>query len=516
MKPTDHYIIPKLWCCILVFSLFVLPGKAQDYLANAKHYTVEEGLSNRDVYAIHQDSEGFIWVGTKNGLNRFDGNSFQVFSKEKDGLASNVVHHILEDDAGKLWLFEVGTWYFSAYPNHISILDPESNQVLPFETYFKDHLPFATKDIHQFLAGEAGELFFVTKDYQLFTYRSESGFQAFPTHFETTSFHIYHSSSSTIWGNFYTQSDVITDLIEINRKGEIVRQYELPIDGVSYITILGLDEKDKLWFSCSRYNIGEELFYLDTKEQRIHPYQDEKQILPQEKQSSWTSRFAFRPQDQSFWYMSDPEFMVFRPDQGKLFDFKKQLPEIGKANIQSVHFDRSGSVWVGTGFGLYRIELNPNPFTHYLSLDDQEFEQSSGYKTYSCRGIWALEESLFVNTYQGRYQIDLLNGKEEKLPYIPYTRRDGRQTVLGYFPLAIYQDRSQQLWFSENTLIRKDLQQDTEVFFTHMGHLMNIWSIYEDKVGKIWAGTEIGLAFFNSGSQQIEWLEPDLQFEELS
>lgn len=500
----------------MIFTLFVLPGKAQDYLANTQHYKVEEGLSNRDIYAIHQDQDGFIWVGTKNGLNRFDGNSFKVFSKEKDGLASNVIHHILEDDSGKLWLFEVGNWYFSAYPTHISILDPRSNQILPFETYFKDNLPFATKDIHQFMASESGELFFITKDYQLFSYRSETGFQAFPTNFETTSLHLYHISSNTIWGSFFTQPDLTSDLVEINRKGEIVQRYNLPVDEVNYITILGLDEKNKLWLSCRTHDLGEVLCYLDTKEKRIYPYKDEKQILPQKNQPSWTSRFAYRPQDQNFWYISDPEFIVFRPDQGRLFDFKKQFPEIGNANIQSIYFDRNESIWVGTGFGLYRIEFTPNPFTHYLSMDYQEFEKSSGYKAYSCRGIWTMKDSMLVNTYQGRYQIDLLSGKEKKLPYIPYTTPDGHNMFLGHYPLAIYQDRLQQLWFSEFFLIRKDIQQNTEVLLSQMDFPKNIWSIYEDKMGKIWMGTEGGLAFFNASNQQIEMLEPDLRFEKFS
>ncbi|MEL6832758.1 MAG: two-component regulator propeller domain-containing protein [Bacteroidota bacterium] len=522
MKLLNKHILLQLSCCVLVFSLFVLPSKAQDYLANAKHYTVEEGLSNRDIYAIHQDKDGFIWVGTKNGLNRFDGNSFKVFSKEKDGLASNVVHHILEDDAGKLWLFEVETWFHSNSPIHISILDPASNQILPFETYFKDNFPFTTEDILQFLANEAGELFFLTQDRQLFTYRSVSGFQTIPTHFETTSFLIFHSSSNTIWGTLSTQPNVVTDLIEINRKGEIVQQYELLVDG-EWITMLGLDEKNKLWFSSGKYQSGDVLlFYLDAKEKRIHPYKEQQQIIPRKKRSSWTSRLAFRPQDESFWYIDDPEFVVFSPDEGALFDFREQLPEIGKANIQSIYFDRRGSIWVGTGFGLYRIELTPNPFTHYLSLDYEEFERSSGYRAYSCRGIWAMEERLLVNTYQGRYEIDLLSGKEKKLPYILNADQNASHPFLGLYPLAIYQDRSRQLWFSEFYLIRKDVQQNTEVLF-QMGlpdiiseNRKHIWSIHEDRTGKIWLGTKEGLAFLNSSSQQIEMLEPDLQFEELS
>jgi ligand-binding sensor domain-containing protein len=45
-----------------------------------KHYQVEQGLSNNTVYsATIQDKKGFLWLGTKDGLNRFDGYTFKVF-----------------------------------------------------------------------------------------------------------------------------------------------------------------------------------------------------------------------------------------------------------------------------------------------------------------------------------------------------------------------------------------------------------------------------------------------------
>ena len=46
---------------------------------NFKHYTVKEGISQSEIKCIFQDSEGFVWFGTQNGLNKFDGYTFEKY-----------------------------------------------------------------------------------------------------------------------------------------------------------------------------------------------------------------------------------------------------------------------------------------------------------------------------------------------------------------------------------------------------------------------------------------------------
>ena len=80
--------VPKLTLSFFFIFLPFFHIYAQDYLANIQYFGIEDGLSHRDVYDIHQDKEGFIWGGTKYGLNRFDGYEFKWYAKEKDGLGS--------------------------------------------------------------------------------------------------------------------------------------------------------------------------------------------------------------------------------------------------------------------------------------------------------------------------------------------------------------------------------------------------------------------------------------------
>jgi ligand-binding sensor domain-containing protein len=63
-----------VWCCTLV--------NAQQYTATVKHYGTENGMSHREVNAIFEDRQGFMWFGTRFGLNRFHGLTFTSLTKE--------------------------------------------------------------------------------------------------------------------------------------------------------------------------------------------------------------------------------------------------------------------------------------------------------------------------------------------------------------------------------------------------------------------------------------------------
>jgi ligand-binding sensor domain-containing protein len=73
-----------------------------------KHLTVNEGLSQNTVFAITQDSNGFLWFGTRGGgLNKFDVYDFYIYRHVRElpcSLSDNIVLSILEDSKGVLWI----------------------------------------------------------------------------------------------------------------------------------------------------------------------------------------------------------------------------------------------------------------------------------------------------------------------------------------------------------------------------------------------------------------------------
>ncbi|MBC9798588.1 two-component regulator propeller domain-containing protein, partial [Sinomicrobium weinanense] len=71
-----------------------------------KHFTSADGLSQRSVMAILQDKKGYLWFGTRDGLNKFDGNRFVVYKHtlgDTTSLSNNNVHSVYEDTYGNLW-----------------------------------------------------------------------------------------------------------------------------------------------------------------------------------------------------------------------------------------------------------------------------------------------------------------------------------------------------------------------------------------------------------------------------
>ncbi|WP_081634869.1 ligand-binding sensor domain-containing protein [Lunatimonas lonarensis] len=89
--------------------------------------TVEDGLASNNVYAVWQDKKGYLWIGTSNGLQRFDGNYFLTFGIEKPHkLPAQPVRQIMEDKKGRMWI---------RYGDAYGIYNPAtlSFQAVPFE-----------------------------------------------------------------------------------------------------------------------------------------------------------------------------------------------------------------------------------------------------------------------------------------------------------------------------------------------------------------------------------------------
>ncbi len=89
--------------CSLFFILLITYGHAQTFPIT--RYTSHEGLAQMQVVSTYRDSRGFLWVGTKNGLNKYDGTKFVTYRRaDGDSIASSMVSQITEDSKGVLWL----------------------------------------------------------------------------------------------------------------------------------------------------------------------------------------------------------------------------------------------------------------------------------------------------------------------------------------------------------------------------------------------------------------------------
>lgn len=88
---------------LIVFFAFVIKVDGQYTYPSYRQYTLRDGLSQMQVTGLIQDSRGYIWIGTKNGVNCFDGEKFVNFKKQ-DGLPDNYVISLTEDSNGNIWV----------------------------------------------------------------------------------------------------------------------------------------------------------------------------------------------------------------------------------------------------------------------------------------------------------------------------------------------------------------------------------------------------------------------------
>ena len=90
------------------FVFAMLSAKSQNSTYYFNHLRVENGLTQNTVWCILQDKHGFIWFGTKDGLNRYDGYRFKTFRRDSRRpevtLGNNFIRSLFEDKSGKIWV----------------------------------------------------------------------------------------------------------------------------------------------------------------------------------------------------------------------------------------------------------------------------------------------------------------------------------------------------------------------------------------------------------------------------
>ena len=96
----------------IVIAVF-LPSLLSAQYQNIKfeYLTVEDGLSSSRTTSILQDSKRFIWIATRDGLNKYDGYTFTVYRNDpadSNSLSSNNITHIYEDHEANLWISTIG------------------------------------------------------------------------------------------------------------------------------------------------------------------------------------------------------------------------------------------------------------------------------------------------------------------------------------------------------------------------------------------------------------------------
>lgn len=518
--PRSRKIIPLFF--VLSFTFF--KNVYADGVPVIGKLGLKDGLSNSEVRCIYQDSKGYIWFGTYDGLNRYDGYDFKIYRNQPGNphsIIHNYVNTIVEDNKHRLW---VGT------RQGISVLDPVYQRFTqvsmpkagkktprPIETYIAN----ITKD-------SAGDMFVASEDQGLIIFKTKNYLTGIQIPFKDQSgVHFDYRVVSTAFGKdgiLYLFIDG-EGLCFYDRKNSCVRLIDNSVrTGVS----LFVKDQD-IWVGT---NFG--LWHYNRSVKRYDHYYSEEsgelssnritQIMPMANHEVWISSDGggidiLNRSNGNFTHLSagfDSHSLSSNAVHAMLLDndgrkwigtlrgginiidgLKDRFFTIAhdptKSNslvnsfVKSVLEDSQGLIWIGTdGGGLSIWNRKTNRFKNFQYIKGSSTSLNSNFITSIVQDytgkIWLATYGGGINLYQGA-----------KGNFKSYTGLKSKgETVSNIFWL-FHEDLSHNLWVSglHNGLFRYDREHDQFVLFNPL--LKNILAFCEDSRGVLWGGTFDGL-----------------------
>jgi two-component sensor histidine kinase/ligand-binding sensor domain-containing protein len=371
----------KNFLSVFVFCLCFYSVKAQNSqnIVSKHFYSVENGLASREVFCAIQDNDGFMWFGTRNGLNRYDGKNFKLFTKQKDGLYSNRIIALAKDNFNNLFLI-YGNPGFARSAMHMEVMDLKTHKIKSLRETFPN-LPFDEKYLYWIANGGDDLCFLVSKPFQFWKYTNGK--------FEL-------KCEMKAWDNVAGKPD---DLITANGAYHTTTGFYTVFRKDYALLFLGNTESlyfitpDTVIQQTSSFDRG--AVTLSPTNQLLINTSSEYGVLSNKGElkmgtSSFVPPYNSRANEIYYRRNSSKELMTYTEEGGLyLYDFdrwyklldKKELKIASGNSLYGFYKDRQNNFWVFTSTGLVKIKIDKNPFTHYFTkeeLDDESENQVRG------------------------------------------------------------------------------------------------------------------------------------------
>lgn len=468
----------------MLSTAFNVIGQSYVYFPHVEYITSDDGLSQNEVTCIIQDKKGFLWMGTRGGLNRYDGQNFKIFQNEIDNinsLSNNSIEALFECSTGYIW---IGT-----KSNGLSRYNPVNNQFHHFYSSTQDSNRIKGDRVISIAEGNRGEIWAGTW---------ENGLTIF--NYEKNTYHnlllqrrikkIIKSTDGNMW------ISTTTGLFVFNLDGQQLNFYPPPTGAVQFTDLI----EDQ--------NSG--LFQLGTWNQGVWTFNPEKETF--ERIVGNLNELNFEVANNAYHLLQDDNGKIWIGSWGgglsyydpltKLFsyyDLSSGDEDHGKELYRDILFiykDRSEVLWLGTnGGGVCKIDERIEQFGL--------MNRGTGDSGLPKEPIYSImkdgEGVLWVGEKGSEYIYYSLNGTEFNSLLIPRVSSNMRpESKLG--ARTLFQTKDGIIWLSTNYSLYKIEKgrgnyKVSQVLVKDNGSLIpsrltHVSKVYQTSDGNFWIGQQ--------------------------
>lgn len=497
MRKIAHCVVAGVWLVLMVHSAC----SAQQQDIRFERLSIEDGLSQSSVYSILQDNRGFMWFGTDDGLNRYDGYTFTIYRHDPENphsLSNNVVRALYEDRAGMLWIgteggglnvFDRNTEQFKHYRH-----DPDSPGSLSHDTV---GTIYEDRNGTLWIGSWGGGLNSFDRETQIFTH-----YQSDPNNPESIStdqiLSIYEDRAGTLWigtweGGLERLEARATPETPSGRFRHYQHNPDDP-DSLSHNSIWAIYEERNgtLWLGTE----GGGLERFDPKSGKFSHHR-----------ANAEDPYSLSSDDIRTLYEDQAGMLWIGTFGGGLHKFDRQtgqfiryLPDPGNPNslsheeIRAIYEDRSGIIWIGTNLGgLSKFNRKPK----FVSYQNDPSTTNSLNDNYVFSFYEDQEEILWIGTWDGG--LNRFDRKRGEFTHYQHDPEDEHSLSENAIP-AIYEDLHGNFWVATWGGGLNLLDRETGRFtqYRHQPDDLTTLSsdklswIYEDRSGVLWVGTAFG------------------------